>query len=191
MTDLTPFFAGILEALGRPVAKAQIHAPKGARNAEGDLIGGRFMGKNGLWEHDPGRDVRVVKLEGAPMVGSEQTKEHAKTWALAHITGTFENEATGWKVDVAGRGVKEALAHLDWGSPAALQTLAAVPDLIRVAVPVQTEPNKSPKHQPDIRQVHTLIAPILVEEEIRRARMTIRETNMGRNTTATALNVWT
>lgn len=42
MTDLTPYFAGILEALGRPVMKAH-HAPPGGEDIGGDHFdGGEF-----------------------------------------------------------------------------------------------------------------------------------------------------
>ena len=165
MTDLNPFFIGVLEELYRPVAKA--FDPKEQRD------------EAGRWAHDPAREVRLVQIEGAPLAGAEQTKELARAWAIKHLPGTYENEATGWKVDVATKGIREGIQHLDWNSPAALQTLAAVPELIRVAVPAQTEPNKNPAQQPEIHIVHTLMAPILVKGEIRRARMTVRETNMG------------
>lgn len=99
---------------------------------------------------------------------------------MANTKGTFENEAAGWTVDAAGRGIKEGLSHLDWNSPAALQTLAAVPELIRVAVPVQTRPNTEEKTKHEISQFRTLVAPILVEGEVLRARITISGTNMGR-----------
>lgn len=167
MTDLTPYFSAILESLYRPAAKAfDSQEPRDA--------GGRW---SKVWEHDPERKVRVVKLESAPMAGAEQTKELARPWALKNLPGTYKNEDTGWSVDVPTNGIKEALSHLNWKSPAAIQTIAAIPELIRVAVPIQSEPDK--KERPAIIQVHTLIAPILVEGEIRRARMTVRETNMG------------
>jgi hypothetical protein len=108
---------------------------------------------------------------------AEQTKQSARDWALQHVSGAYQNMATGWNVDVARGGIQEALAHLDWSSPAALQTIAAIPELIRIAMPVLTAPDKLGRAS--IIQVHTLIGAILVDGDIRRVRMTIRETNMG------------
>jgi hypothetical protein len=134
-------------------------------------------GERWTWPLHLAHDIPLVRPPS--MVEQEADKERAKAWAMANLKGTYKNEATGWEVDVAGRGIKEALTHLDWDSPASLQTIAAIPELLRVAVPVQTEPNKNPEAQAEIRQVHTLLAPILVYENVRRARITVRETNMG------------
>lgn len=91
------------------------------------------------------------------MAGQEQTREQAKAWAREHVAGCYTNAETGWTIEVSSKGIAEAAQHPDWNSPTALQTLAAIPELVRVAVPVQTEPDK--QGRPDIRQVHTLVAP--------------------------------
>ena len=62
---------------------------------------------------------------------------------------------------------------MKWAAPRKATTLAAIPELLRVAVPVQTEPDR--EGRPDIHQVHTLIAPLELAGGVYRARMVIRE----------------
>jgi hypothetical protein len=81
-------------------------------------------------------------------------------------------------VGVSPKGIKEAIEHLMWSNQAAMQTLAGIPDLIREAIPVQSEPDRLGRDE--IHQVHTFVAPMEVNGQLQRARMTIRETNMGR-----------
>ncbi len=54
-----------------------------------------------------------------------------------------------------------------------VRTNLANPELLRVAVPVQTEPDR--EGRPDIHQVHTPIAPLELAGGVYRARMVIRD----------------
>ena len=57
------------------------------------------------------------------------------------------------------------------------QTIAAIPDLIRHAVPIQAELDN--KGRKDILAVHTFIAPVEAGGTIYRARMVVRTTREG------------
>ena len=134
------------------------------------------------WANDPNQEIPVVEVRGDEMGGAAEGHKTARNWARTNLANPegWVNEATGWRVRVQTSGIDEAIHRLRWPHGLARQTLAAIPDLLRVAVPVQTEPDR--EGRPDIRQVHTLIAPLELAGCIYRARMVIREMN-GTGTT--------
>ena len=178
MTDLAPYFACVLDALYRPIAKAQHHAPKGSIGPGGRLNGGQFLASNGLWDHDPNQELPIVKVTGEEMGGASENTNEARHWALDETAGEHLNTATGWSISVSARGIREAISKLQWPRVIAVQTLAAIPELIREAVLVQTEPNK--EDPSGTLHAHTFIAPLEIGGQIYRARLVVKETNMGR-----------
>lgn len=127
------------------------------------------------WAPDPNQEVPVVKVRGDEMGGAAEGHKTARNWARTNLANPngWENEATGWKVKVQTSGIDEAIHRLRWPHGLARQTLAAIPELLRVAVPVQTEADR--EGRPDIHLVHTLIAPLELAGGVYRARMVIRE----------------
>ncbi len=152
---------------GRGVAKAH-HAPPGGEDSDGKHYEG------GQFAPDPSREVTIIEAKGK--IPTEP--KAARAWALAKVGGAHKNAATGWDISVSGKGIREAIARLNWPPEVAIHPLAAIPDLIRHAVPIQAERDK--KGRDEILAIHTFLAPIQIEGEVYRARMVIRETNMGR-----------
>jgi hypothetical protein len=171
MTDLTPYFAGILEALCRPVAKAQHHLPKGSSGPDGKHIGGQFAAG---WNLDPSQTVPVIQIR-EDVAGACPTWREATTWAKAHLRGTYQNQATGWDMTVGSNGIAEGIHRLAAaGHP---EAIAAIPELIAHALPIHTGPDLlGRKH---IQRVHTLIGAISIQGIPHRATLTIWDTPEG------------
>jgi len=133
------------------------------------------------WPLDANREVNIIRILGTEMGDACERAHNAKAWAKDHVYNSegWKNGATGWKVAIGSKGINEAIDRLKWPKKVARQTIAAVPTLIRAAIPIQTEPDR--RGRKDIIAVHTLIAPILIGGGIFRARMTIRETKEGHN----------
>ena len=158
------------------------HEPKGAKDDAGHKIGGKFMAKDGIWKHDLERLVAVVRIPTPGMGSAADKHSTARAWAKANLTDPkgWENEYTGWRLIVQTAGIDEAIHRLRWPHGISRQTMAAIPELVRVAIPIQTEPDT--EGRPDILAVHTFIVPMEVSGEIYRVRMVVRETGNAGNT---------
>ena len=151
------------------------HDPKTGRFAsqpeEGEILGR-------LWNLDLDQKVPVIWVSGQGMGEASESLSDARRWAKDHVAGESVNKATGWRISVSSKGIGEAIAHLDWSKSDTIRTLAAIPDIIREAITVQSAPDTKTDRR-GIAQVHTFVAPIEVAGQIYRVRMTVRETNMG------------
>ena len=171
MTDLNPFFVGLLEELYRPVAKAQHHAPKGSLGPDGRPSGGQFAAG---WNLDPGHAVRIVHLRGDE-AGPSPTWREATNWAKDNLRGTYQNQATGWDVTVSSNGIAEGIHRL--AAAGVPEAIAAIPGIIANAVPVHSGPDL--KNRKEVHQVHTLAGGLTIHGQVYRAVLTVMETNEG------------
>lgn len=163
--------------------KAQRHQPKGATDADGQKIGGEFMPSHGttvdkgpggggsLWPVDPNRDIPIVHLTGNETGPPPNTRQQAARWAKANLRGTYQNTQTGWHLAVFTGGIEEGLHRLTAAKHP--EAIAAIPDLIKNAVLIQSEPDH--QNRPDIKAFHTFLAPLQIGDKLFTARMTIKE----------------
>lgn len=128
------------------------------------------------WAIDLAKEVPIVHIDGGEMQGAEAGHKSAKEWAMDHLRATegWENEATGWRLHITTKGIQEAIHRLRWPAGLARTTLAAVPEMIRHAIPVQTEPDKAGRK--DLVRVHTMVVPVAIHGDIYRGRLVARET---------------
>lgn len=115
---------------------------------------------------------------GTPDMGAKELRDAARTWAAEHLKGKdFVNRATGWRVQVSQRGIKESLSRSARVSK--IQSMAALPGLIEQAILGHSEVNRNKERDPFTRQVHTLYAPVEIAGQDYLARLVVKESANG------------
>lgn len=105
-------------------------------------------------------------------------QERAINWMRANLQGkTFRNDSTGWDISVGRKGINKAMSHGAKDSHA--RSVPAIPSLLKNAVLVASEQNKSAKDRMDIAAVHHFYAPFVIGGEKFIARMVVKETRSG------------
>ncbi|MBL9001561.1 MAG: hypothetical protein JNK25_10545 [Phycisphaerae bacterium] len=123
--------------------------------------------------------VEPVALSGEEIPRSDNIAVYRRA-AIEFARRTFPksvvNERDGSTILIPIRGgVQRSLEH--GSGPDKIAAVAAIPDLLRVAVRTGTEPDR--KGRPEIRSVHTYAAPLRIAERHYRADLIVRETNTG------------
>lgn len=115
---------------------------------------------------------------GSPELGAKELRDAARAWAAENLKGKdFVNRATGWRVQVSQRGIKESLSRSARISK--IQSMAALPGLIEQAILGHTEPNRNKQRDPFTSQVHTLYAPVEIGGQDYLARLVVKESANG------------
>lgn len=115
---------------------------------------------------------------GTSDMGAKELRDAARTWAAEHLKGKdFVNLATGWRVQVSQRGIKESLSRSARVSK--IQSMAALPGLIEQAILGHSEANRNKERDPFTRQVHTLYAPVEIAGQDYLARLVVKESANG------------
>ncbi|KWT83689.1 hypothetical protein [Candidatus Magnetominusculus xianensis] len=101
----------------------------------------------------------------------------AKKWAENNIQGKSPiNKATGWKIDITSIGVRKAISG-ERLTPH-FEAIRAIPELIENAVLTETRPDRN--RNPDIKNIHIFYAPLEVDGNLYRAKLTVRESIYGK-----------
>lgn len=145
----------------------------GMQEAAASMAASRGQGEDGA-----GMTVLTGEELGAPELGAKELREAARTWAAENLKGKdFVNRATGWRVQVSQRGIKESLSRSARISK--IQSMAALPGLIEQAVLGHSEANRNKGRDPFTSQVHTLYAPVEIAGQDYLARLVVKESANG------------
>lgn len=106
---------------------------------------------------DPARELKAVRVRAQDYLRKIRDSGRLMT-----------NEDTGWKIGLSGAGIRE-LTHFD---PAKLNMLLALPRITRVAVLANT---RRAEKGSLAKAFHTLYAPVRVNQDLRIARLVVRE----------------
>lgn len=106
---------------------------------------------------DPARELKAVRVRAQDYLRKIRDAGRLMT-----------NEDTGWKIGLSGAGIRE-LTHFD---PAKLNMLLALPRITRVAVLANT---RRAEKGSLAKAFHTLYAPVRVNQDLRIARLVVRE----------------
>lgn len=105
-------------------------------------------------------------------------QEKATNWMRLNLQGkSFENDATGWDIAVGRKGINKAMSH--GARDVHARSVAAIPDLLKHAILVASEPNNKTVDRMDIAAVHHFYAPFRMGGEVYIARMVVKETRGG------------
>lgn len=113
------------------------------------------------------------KFSGADFAAE---RRRAQIWAKSNIRGSYENADTGWSIAVDAGGITKATSQVRGQRD--LDLLQAVPDLLRLAVLVETEQPREPEQ--GVRAYHHLYGAARVGDRLYRIRLTVREQLNGR-----------
>lgn len=129
----------------------------------------------GDWELAAHLPIEVAVLDGTEVGTGVLTWREASEHAKRFQNHEYVNADTGQPILVSGKGIREA-AHVA-KTQADLQAFAAIPDIIRNAVPVESSPDRLGRY--GIKAVHTLYAPVRIAGVPYRARLIVRDTLQG------------
>src|SRR5665213_3567627 len=122
--------------------------------------------------------VSVVTLAGHELKGNDRAELRKSALKLARdrhwIGQTFPNEDTGWKILVRRRSLSHAFSNRNI---IAIQAIAVLPELIRMAVLIWSEPH-SPA-APDFKAVHHFVGALRSGGEIFQIPITVKELPNG------------
>ncbi|MGE8688640.1 MAG: LPD38 domain-containing protein [Achromobacter sp.] len=145
----------------------------GMQEAAASMAASRGQGEGGA-----GVTVLTGQELGAPELGAKELRDAARAWATENLKGKgFVNRATGWRVQVSQRGIKESLSRSARISK--IQSMAALPGLIEQAVLGHSEANRNKQRDPFTSQVHTLYAPVEIAGQDYLARLVVKESANG------------
>ncbi|ASC68576.1 hypothetical protein B9P52_31770 [Achromobacter denitrificans] len=145
----------------------------GMQEAAASMAASRGQGEAGA-----GVTVLTGQELGAPELGAKELRDAARAWATENLKGKdFVNRATGWRVQVSQRGIKESLSRSARISK--IQSMAALPGLIEQAVLGHSEVNRNKQRDPFTSQVHTLYAPVEIAGQDYLARLVVKESANG------------
>jgi hypothetical protein len=152
--------------------KAAMVAPEDTKTA---IDGGLRFNKDNSLLQKPDAVVSRIKGDEIPLGNTfEEARKNARDWAIENVRGAYENRDLGL-IDVPSNGIRHTinsareLEHL--------KAVAALPDLIRNAVKVDTRADY--RGRPDIRNVHTLYAPLDIGGKSYISKIVVNETKDG------------
>ncbi|MEO6033656.1 MAG: class I tRNA ligase family protein, partial [Verrucomicrobiota bacterium] len=108
------------------------------------------------------RSVAIINLRGDELTGTTRSELRHSALKLAKKKGwlgrAFPNQDTGWQIHVRRRSLSHAFSSRN---QAAIQAVAALPELIHSAVLVRSEPHQPPA--PDFKAVHHFVAALRID----------------------------
>ncbi len=123
--------------------------------------------------------VRVAAIEstwgGLPI---RKARKEARGWANGNIRGEYKNGDMDWHIEVGDSGIGKSVrkeSHED------LEVLRALPALLESAIRYETElPFKKTRRNKGVRAFHHFLGATVLDGELRRIRLTVREYEDGR-----------
>lgn len=102
----------------------------------------------------------------------------ATNWLRQNLQGkTVVNDSTGWEISTGRKGINKAMSHS--GTESVARSVAAIPDLLKNAVLVQTEQNNNASERDDVPWVHHFYAPVRIGGADYVARIVVKEAKDG------------
>ena len=125
-----------------------------------------------------GRSVRVCALRGDELPGTDRHQSRHAALKLARDKGwigrSFLNQETGWQIHVRRKSLSHSFSSRN---TAAIQAVAALPELIHSAVLVRSEQHDPPA--PDFKAVHHFMAALRIGSEDFAIPVTVKELANG------------
>lgn len=105
-------------------------------------------------------------------------RSNARNYANENNKGEWTtNIDTGWEIKISKVGINESLQHS--ANREQIQSIHALPILIKNGIHVYSEKNYKTKDAGTVRAYHYFLAPIQIGRNIFTAQLVVRETNMG------------
>ena len=121
-----------------------------------------------------GDEIPVVRILGTELPGKSIKELRESAWNYARERGIigkeFLNKETGWHIHVNVKSLQHGFSN---HGPEQIWTVPALPELLRVARRIATEPHVP--LTPDIRCVHRFVAPLEVRGELFCVKLTVKE----------------
>jgi hypothetical protein len=147
--------------------------------AENGVKAKKFKEWFGDWELLRKNPVQTTRLNGDEVFGDIPEKDMRKSaldYSKKNIQGKeIENDDTKMLIGVGRKGIDHILSH--GINPQIFKSVAAVPQLIKRAVLVSTEPYVP--FDKNIPFIHFFYAPLMVKDEFYIVKMVVTETNNG------------
>lgn len=126
-------------------------------------------------------DSEVEVVRGTPQFEGKAlhtlTKGEGRKQIKEAVAGTYQNEETGWDIQVAkndaGKMVNSAQSDTGIGGVPHVEAIMALPELIRVARLAETHPDT--KGARFLKQVHRMFAPMQLGDNVYSVKLTVKE----------------
>src|SRR5665213_1429038 len=126
-----------------------------------------------------GKIIPVVSISGHELAGHDRAELRESAIKLAQEQGwlghAFKNENTGWEIYIRRKSLSHAFNNR---STEAILAVAAIPELLRHAILIRSEPHQPPN--PRFKQVHYFAAALSIGGELHRMQLTVKELADGR-----------
>jgi len=130
------------------------------------------------------RDSEPIEITGKEITPSDDLKQYKKN-ALEFgksLRGTYRNEDTGEKIDLTGGnkrgGIREILQH-DYKDIEHLQSIAAIPQIIRKSIFIDELPNEDKQHYPDVKSFRYYVCGLKIGGKDYTVKAVVAEQNNG------------
>lgn len=130
------------------------------------------------------RESKPVVITGREITPSDDLKQYKKN-ALEYgktLRGTYRNEDTGEEIDLTGGnkrgGIREILQH-DYKDIEHLQSIAAIPQIIKKSVFIDELPNEDRQHYPDVKSFRYYVCGLKIGEKDYTVKAVVAEQNNG------------
>jgi hypothetical protein len=98
----------------------------------------------------------------------------AIAWAFSNLPRQVINRQRGWAINISRAGIDKALSGPRDHPQEHMEAIRAVPALLENADLVESRPDR--KKDPNIRAIHIFSSPIIINDQLFAAKLTIKET---------------
>ena len=130
------------------------------------------------------RESKPVVITGKEITPSDDLKQYKKN-ALEYgksLRGTYQNEDTGELVNLTGGnkrgGIREILQH-DYKDIEHLQSIAAIPQIIKKSIFIDELPNEDKEHYPDVKSFRYYVCGLKIGGKDYTVKAVVAEQNNG------------